>query len=249
MALEKTTAARLPGGYDFFATTHWTVVLTAGRAETTRAQQALAQLCQAYWYPLYAYVRRRGYSSHDAEDLTQEFFVRLLQKNALASARRERGKFRAFLLASLNHFLADEWDRARAQKRGGDKVIPLDVAQAENRLAGELADRLTPEKIFERTWALTLLEKVYGRLRQEYDRGGKAALFAALKFCLTGERSAIPYAELANRLGLSEGAVKVAVHRLRERYRALLRAEIAQTVTAAGEIEEELHCLLRALAS
>lgn len=236
------------GGPEFFATTHWSVVRGAGSAETTRVKQALAQLCQSYWYPLYAYVRRRGHSSHDAEDLTQEFFSRLLEKNAFASARQELGKFRSFLLASMNHFLADEWDRARAQKRGGGKIVPLDADAAENRLAHEPAEPQTPERIFERAWAVTILETVYARLRSDYEGSGRGALFAELKFCLTGERSDVPYQQIAGRLGLSEAAVKVAVHRLRDRYRALLREEIANTVSHPGEVEEELRCLFKALA-
>jgi len=188
MSIPESTAA--PGmRREYFATTHWSVVASAGRAESASAQHALAQLCQTYWYPLYAYVRRRGWGSHDAEDLTQEFFARLLEKNAFASARPELGKFRSFLLASLNHFLADEWDRAHAQKRGGGKVVPLDTDMAESRLAAEPADRATPESLFEKAWATTLLETVYAGLRRDYESDGKGALFAALNFCLTGERS------------------------------------------------------------
>ena len=231
-----------------FVTTHWSVVLSAGRSDTTRAQDALAKLCRMYWRPLYAYVRRRGYAPHDAEDLTQTFFVRLLERKDVATVSPERGKFRSYLLAAMNHFLSDEWDKARAQKRGGGKVIYLDMAAAESHYAEPPAETLTPEKLFDQRWALALLEEVHQRLRQEHEQEGKAAQFEALRFSLMGERSGVPYAELAAQLKLSEGAVKVAVHRLRQRYRTLLRELIAETVATPNEVEEELRYLLRALA-
>jgi RNA polymerase sigma factor (sigma-70 family) len=232
-----------------FVTTHWSVVLTAGRSDTTRAQAALEKLCRAYWYPLYAYVRRRGTPAEDARDLTQEFFARLLAQNWVANADRERGKFRSFLLGTMNHFLADEWDRARAQKRGGGVApVTLQLDTAETRYGFEPADNTTPEGIFERRWALTLLEQVLNRLRAEFEQEGKADLFAALHPCLVGERTAQPYAELAAKLGVTESAVKSSVHRLRQRYRQLLRDEIAQTVAAPGEVDEELRHLLAVLA-
>lgn len=231
-----------------FVTTHWSVVLAAGCSDTTRARDALARLCQTYWYPLYTYVRRRGYSPEDAEDLTQQFFARLLERKAMATVSPKKGKFRSFLLGAMNHFLADEWDKARAQKRGGCKIISLDTAAAEMRYNQEPAETLTPEKAYDRRWALTLLEEVYRQLQQEYERNGKGALFEELRFCLTGQRSTIAYADLAKRLGLSESAVKVAVHRLRQRYRKLLRHLIAETVSTPDEAEEELRYLLRALA-
>jgi len=237
-------AARNP----VFVTTHWSVVLTAGRWDTTLAQVALAKLCRIYWHPLYAYVRRRGYSPHDAEDLTQEFFARLLKRNDVATVGPDRGKFRSYLLGAMNHFLSDEWDKARAQKRGGGKVIHLDTAVAESVYAQDHADALTPERIFDRRWAVTVLEEVHHRLQQEHRREGKAAQFEALRFSLMGERSAVPYAELAGKLGMSEGAVKVAVHRLRQRYRTLLREFIAETVATPDEVEDELRYLMRALA-
>ncbi len=232
-----------------FVTTHWSIVLTAGSKDTGRAHDALAKLCQTYWYPLYAYVRQRGYPSHDAQDLTQEFFARLLEKNVLRAVTREKGKFRSFLLTALNRFLTDEWRKARAQKRGGGQVVSLDARDAETRFNHEPADKVTPEKLFEQNWALALLHLVYDRLQQEYRENGKEALFEALKFCLTGDRSAVPYAELAGRLKLSENTVKVSVHRLRQRYRELLREEVAHTVAGQSEVEEELNCLFRALAS
>jgi RNA polymerase sigma-70 factor (ECF subfamily) len=231
-----------------FVTTHWSVVVSAGQSDSTRAQTALAGLCETYWYPLYAYVRRRGYSPEDAQDLTQEFFARLLARNWVGDADRHKGRFRTFLLTAMSHFLADEWDRLRAQKRGGgQRVLPLMVETAETRFQLEPPDPLTPEKIYERRWAETLLETVFERLRRDYEAEGKAALFAELKGCLTQARAAVPYAELAAQLKLSEGALRVAVHRLRQRYRELLRAEIAHTVADVGEVEEELRYLFRVL--
>ena len=224
-------------------------MLAAGHGDSTQARDALAQLCQTYWYPLYAYLRRQGYSTSDAEDLTQEFFARLIEKRKLADLTHEGGRFRSFLLTALNHFLVDEWKRGQAQKRGEHRVISLDAQDAENRYLREPADPLTPEKLFEQNWALALLDTVFLRLQQEYQRAGKAGLFADLKPCLTGERSAAPYAELATRLRMPENTVKVTVHRLRQRYRALLREEVAHTVSSPDEIEGELRDLFRALAS
>jgi RNA polymerase sigma-70 factor (ECF subfamily) len=233
-----------------FVTTHWSVVLTATRSDTTRAQAALARLFQAYWYPLYAYVRRRGYAAHDAQDLTQEFFARLLEQNWLAQADRERGRFRTFLLSALSHFLANEWDKARAQKRGGAvQFVPLQLDSAETRYGQEPADPLTPEQCFERRWALALLDEVLNRLRAEHAAAGTGEMFDALKPCLVGDRQAQPYAALAAQLGMTEGAVKVAVHRLRQRYRQLLREEIANTVATPEEVNEEMHHLFSVLAS
>ena len=230
-----------------FAVTRWSVVVAAGRSESTHARDALEQLCQAYWQPIYAFVRRQGNSPADAQDLTQEFFARLLTKNYLQAVDRSKGRFRSFLLASLKHFLANEWDKARAQKRGGKQVLlSIDGASAETSYAIEPVEQLTPEKIFERRWALTLLKQVMVQLRTEYEQEGKTGLFEELKSTLTGERS-VAYAELARRLHTSEGAVKVAVHRLRRRYRELLRAEIAQTVAGPAEIEEEIRALFAAL--
>jgi RNA polymerase sigma-70 factor (ECF subfamily) len=239
--------AGLPGP-EYFATTHWSVVLTAQRNDSTRAHAALSHLCRAYWYPLYAFVRRQGYSAHDAQDLTQEFFTRLLAKNYLAVVARERGKFRSFLLGSLKHFLANEWNRAQAAKRGGGReIISLDETDAEGRYALEPADDSTAEKIFERRWATTLLDQVVARLRDEYVRAEKTELYETLKNCLTVESRTVPYAELAARLSTTEGAIKVAVHRLRARYREALRDEIAQTVSSAEEVEEELRHLFAGL--
>jgi RNA polymerase sigma factor (sigma-70 family) len=233
---------------NYFATTHWSVVITAGRHDTGRAHIALETLCKTYWHPLYAYVRRRGYNPTDAQDLTQGFFAHLLGRNALATVDRARGKFRSFLLASMNNFLSDEWDKSRAQKRDGGNVLSLDTASAETRYLEQANSELTPEKVFDQRWALTLLEHVYEALRQDYQREGKAELFESLRFSLMGERNEVPYSELARRLSMNEGAVKVAVHRLRQTYRKRLREKIAETVATPAEIEEELRCLLRALA-
>lgn len=223
-------------------------MLTAGRSDTPRAQDALAKLCQTYWHPLYAYVRRRGYSPEDAQDLTQEFFARLLERNAVSSVNRDKGRFRSFLLASLNHFLSDEWDKGRAQKRGSGKVISLDTQYAETWLREQPAQSLTPERAFELRWAIALLEQVHQRLEAEHRQQGKADLFDVLRPTLAGPGNSAPYAELGARLGLNEGAVKVAVHRLRQRYRALLRETIAETVASAEEVDEELRYLLRIVA-
>ena len=233
---------------DYFATTRWTVVLRAGRSDSTQARGALAQLCQTYWYPLYAYARRRGHSPPDAQDLTQGFFARLLKLNSLGDVRREKGKFRAFLLASMNHYLADEWDRASAHKRAAQQVIRLDVALAENRYHSELADYMTPERLFERQWALTLLDTVLQRLRHEYEASGRGQVFLELRFAISGEKGA-PYAELADRLEMTPEAVRVAVHRLRQRYRHVLREEIGQTVADETEIAAELDCLRQIISS
>jgi RNA polymerase sigma factor (sigma-70 family) len=237
------------GRHATFVTTHWSVVLTAGRSDTTRAQAALARLCQAYWYPLYAYVRCRGHEAHDAQDLTQEFFARLLEQKWLAQADRERGRFRTFLLAALGHFLANEWDKARAQKRGGAvQIVPLQLDSAETRYGQEPADPLTPEQCYERRWALALLDEVLSTLRKEHVAAGTEGMFDALKPCLVGDRQAQPYVTLAAKLGMTEGAVKVAVHRLRQRYRQLLREEIANTVATPEEVNEEMHHLFAVLA-
>lgn len=224
------------------------MLLNAGRNDSARARDSLQQLCQTYWYPLYAYARRRGQSPEDAEDSTQGFFARLLELNSLADVRREKGKFRSFLLASLNHYLSDERDRARAQKRGRGRVVPLDVNSAETRLNHEPADALTPEKYFERKWAMTLLDTVVQQLQREYESAGKGNLFMGLRFSIVGEKSGQAYAQLAAELKLGEPALRVAVHRLRQRYQRLLREEIARTVASEPEVDEEIRHLFGALA-
>jgi len=232
-----------------FVTTHWSVVLHAGRGDSTGAAADLSRLCQTYWYPLYAFVRRRGHPPHDAQDLTQEFFCRLLDGRLLARASPHRGRFRSFLLASLNNFLAHEWEKARAAKRGGGRpALSLDLAAAERRYELEPVDEASPDKAFDKQWALRLLETVLTRLELEYQRQGKAALFAPLKQTLAGTRQSQPYAQLAGTLAMSEGAIKVAVHRLRRRYRELIREEISLTVLAPEEVASEMRHLLDALA-
>lgn len=225
-----------PASVGSFAATRWTVVLTAGQSPSPQAGRALEELCRTYWYPLYAYVRRRGYDSHEAEDLTQDFFARLLAKNYLADVSREKGKFRSFLLASLKHFLANEWDRAQAKKRGGGHtIISLD---AETRYRQEPMDELSADKLLDRQWAIALLDQVLVRLASEQVAG-----FEHLKVYLTAGTEAVPYTEVAVKLGTTEGAVKVAVHRLRRRYRKLLREEIAHTVASPAEIDDEIRHL------
>ncbi len=242
------TTGSEPQGRAVFVTTHWSVVLTAGGSDTTRARAALEQLCRNYWPPLYAYVRRAGHSREEAQDLTQEFFARLLEQNTVARADPARGRFRSFLLGSLKHFLAHEWEKARAQKRGGGaQLIPLEFDTAETRCAQPAAPGDTPDRAFDRQWALTLLDVVLGRLRREYSGAGREDLFLNLKDTLSGGRAEIPYRDLGARLGMSEAAVKVAAHRLRRRYRELLREEIASTVAGPAEVEEELRHLFAAL--
>jgi DNA-directed RNA polymerase specialized sigma24 family protein len=232
---------------DYFATTKWTLVLAAGRRGSPQADMALEELCRVYWYPLYAYVRRHGHSREDAEDLTQAFFARVLEKNCLEGLGSEKGKFRAFLLAALKHFLANEWDRASRQKRGGGVArLSLDWQSADTRYHIDPADRLSPDKLYDRAWAVTLLERVIAQLREESAREGKSKLFEQLKPFLMVGKGAIPYGEAAAALELNEGATRVAVHRLRRRYRELLRKEIGQTLSDSGAVEEEMRALFSA---
>jgi RNA polymerase sigma-70 factor (ECF subfamily) len=225
------------------------VVLAAGHDKSPQAARALEELCRTYWYPLYAYVRRRGHGAADAEDITQGFFARLLELESLADVRREKGRFRSFLLAGMNHYLSDVRDRAFAAKRDSRRTISLDSGDAETRYSREPADTMTPERLFEKQWALTLLETVVQQLRGEYEADGKGELFMGLRFAMTGEKSAVPYAELSARLKMTEEALRVAVHRLRRRYRQLLREEIAHTVADESEVAEELRSLRRILSS
>jgi len=238
-----------PSGTSRFATTHWSVIMAAGDSAAALHEPALSTLCQTYWFPLYAYLRRRGYDSHQAEDYTQGFFAGILERKGLKRADRKYGKFRSFLLASLKNFLADEWDRAHAQKRGGDKkVLSLDFDAAASRYDREPVHHLSPEKLFERSWALTVLTKAMDRLKAESITSDKKQLFDCLKVYLTAEKDAVPYREVAEKLEMTEGAVKVAVHRLRRRYRELVRDEIAQTVTTEAQVDEEIRDLFAALA-
>ena len=239
-----------PRSAEWFATTHWSVVFAAGQANPARARLALEQLCQSYWYPLYAFVRRSGKSPHDAEDLVQSFFAVCLEKDYLAAANQERGRFRSFLLVMLKRFLANEHHKGQAAKRGGTRpMVALDALDAEQRYAIEPVDRLSADKLFERRWALTLLEKVLARLQQEQATAGRGTVFEQLKVFLIAGAGGSSYAELAGCLGMSEGAVKVAVHRLRQRYRSILEDELANTVNSPAELEAERQHLLEALSA
>ncbi len=228
-----------------FTTTHWSVVLAAGDSASPNSREALEKLCRAYWYPLYVYVRRRGYGPEDAQDLTQQFFARFLEKGSFSLADPSRGRFRTFLLKSLEHFVADDWKRAHRAKRGGGTVgLHLDGVVAEACYAAELTETMTPERAYEERWALTLLEQVLGRMREDYARVGKARLFEALEDFLWGPDGSVSYAALAQDLATTEGALRVAVHRLREHYRDRLRAEVAQTVSGPSEVDVELRYLI-----
>jgi RNA polymerase sigma-70 factor (ECF subfamily) len=228
-----------------FATTHWSVVLAAGEGDSPPAHRALETLCAAYWYPIYVYVRRKGYAAEEAEDLTQTFFAQIIAKEHLRLADREKGKFRTFLLAMLDYFLAREWSRAHRQKRGGQfKFVSLDQQAPEERYQIEPAARDTPEKIYLRQWALAVLEQAMNALEQECRASGKGGLFAALKELLSSDRDAPTYAEIGRRLNMGEGALRMAVLRFRRRYGELLRHEIAQTVGQAEDVDEEMRLLL-----
>ena len=234
----------------WFATTHWSVVLTAGRDASPHAEAALEKLCRAYWRPLYAYLRHRGYSFHDAQDLTQEFFARLLQQNSLGAVDRDKGKFRSFLLASLNHFLANEHDRNNAAKRGGGRwLLSLDDDDARELYAHEPDPSLSPERVYEKRWAITVLEHAFGRLRDESAAAGTSRLFDELKTFLADGTDNGDYPALAAKLGMKANAVAVAVYRLRQRYREIVRGEVAHTVGSPVQIDEEVRHLLAALAS
>jgi len=236
-----------PKGSALFTTTHWSVVLAASQGGDAQASPALEQLCLTYWFPLYAYVRRRGYGPEDAQDLTQEFFAHLLDRDFLRGVTPQKGKFRSFLLVSMQHFLADEWDKARTQKRGGEqRPLALDE-QAETRYQLEPVEPANAETLYERQWGLTLLDRVLDRLQQEFASAGKQALFDALRPRLVGDKAGGTYASLATRLDMTEGAVKVAVFRLRRRFQELFREEIARTVADPAEVESEVQHLLGVL--
>ena len=234
-------------GSSQFPTTRWTLVVAAGDPHRKEARSALVSLCENYWYPLYAYLRKRGYSADEAQDLTQEFFVRVLEGRYLDRAAPEKGRFRSFILTSLKFFVADEQDRHRARKRGGGAVlVPLAFSSGEERYQREPAHDETPERVFERRWALSLLDRVVERLRAEFVTHGRVEHFEMLKAFLLGASEA-PYAELARGMNTSEGALKVAIHRLRKRYRELFRQEIADTVADPAEVESELRFLAAVL--
>jgi RNA polymerase sigma factor (sigma-70 family) len=239
------TMHTLPGPSQF-PTTRWTLVVAAGDPHRKDAQSALASLCENYWYPLYAYLRRRGYSAEEAQDLTQEFFMRVLEGRYLDRADPEKGRFRSFILTSLKFFVADEEDRDRAQKRGGGLLVPLEFPSGEERYQREPAHDETPERIFERRWALSVLDRVAERLRKEFVEHGRPEHFERLKVFLLG-KSETPFTALAREMNTSEGALKVAIHRLRKRYREIVRQEIADTVADPAEVDSELRFLAAVL--
>lgn len=231
-----------------FATTHWSLVLNAGRDSSPLRDASLATLCEVYWYPLYAFVRRQGYDSSDAQDLTQGFFAKLLERGDLVGIDKSKGRFRSFLLAAMKHFLINEWDKQRAAKRGGGQAkLSLDFERAESRYSLEPSHTRTAEADFDREWALTMLDQVRSQLAQEHSTGDQHAQYEELQVYLTGERADSSYRDAGERLGMSEGAVKVAVHRLRRRFRELLREQIGQTVAEETEIDQEIADLFNAL--
>lgn len=233
---------------DRFETTHWSIVLAAGQRSSPDVDRALESLCRTYWYPLYAYVRRRVPNVHEAQDLTQEFFARFLEKDYVAEADPERGRFRAFLLTTFKHFLSKEWDKAKARKRGGGRpLVSLDFLSGESRFSVEPSENLTAEQVYSRQWAVTLLDRVMDRLRDGFVRAGKAPQFDQLKGFLIGEQAGVTYAAVADALGVTEGAVKMTVHRMRKRYRRLLRSEIGQTVASPGDVDDEIRSLFAVL--
>lgn len=233
----------------WFVTTHWSVVAAAGGLDSSRSRAALENLCRTYWYPLYAFARRQGHKPHDAEDLVQGFLSQCIEHGYLAVAEESKGRFRSFLLIMFKRFLANDWRRSTARKRGGGaSPVELDALTAEQRYAVEPPDTLTPEQMYERRWAMTLLDAVLSRLEAEQKAAGRTATFNELRELLVVRAAALPYAEIAGRLGTTENAVKVAVHRLRQRYRELLEAEIANTVSSPDEVEDERRHLLSVLA-
>jgi DNA-directed RNA polymerase specialized sigma24 family protein len=241
-------AGASPGAGGRFETTQWSLVLAAGQRGSAAAEDALARLCSLYWYPVFAFVRRQGYSADDAQDLTQGFFARLIEKGDLSAADRSRGRFRSFLLTNCQYFLANERDRALTQKRGGGRVpLSIDVAAAEGRYERALAHSETPERLYDRQWCLTLLDAVFDALRAEYAEAGKENVFDRLKEFLTAGEDAGTHADAARELGTSAGAVKVAVHRLRRRYREELRRRVVDTVGSDEDVEDELRYLLDTL--
>lgn len=230
-----------------FRTTHWSAVVQAGRFDSGEAAVALNELCQVYWYPLYAYARRQGCPPSEAEDLTQAFFARLLERNLVTKAEPQKGRFRTFLLTVFKRFLVNEWNRQHAQKRGGfQPVVSIDAALAESRFGEEPAHAEQPDTLFERQWAMALLDQVMARLQGEYRESGRDRLFEHLEACLVRDAAALPYAEIGAKLNLTQAAVKMAMQRLRARYQAILRQEIMKTVTTPEEVEEEIQDLFAA---
>lgn len=236
-------AARKAG---WFATTHWSVVLAAGQGVEPKAAKALEELCQAYWYPLYAFLRRNGHTVEDAQDLVQGFFCHLLERGILQVAEPGRGRFRSFLLGTLKHFVSDETKKVEAQKRGGGQSpISVKWAGAEGRFQREPADEASPDRLFERRWATTLLDRALDRLRAECAAGERSEQFEQLQDFITGEKGPVSYGQAADRLGISLSAVKSAILRLRRRYHELVREEVGHTVSSLGEVEDELRYLLQ----
>ena len=237
-----------PSGTDHFATTNWSVVLSASSSSSSRYEEAISSLCQTYWFPLYAYLRKRGYDPHQAEDYIQSFFAQMLEKHYLRRIEPNRGKFRSFLLIALKRFVADQHDLAQAFKRGGGhKKLSIDIRFAEDKYTLEPISDLSPERIFEKSWALAVLEQTMARLESEFKNMNKLKLFNCLKIYLGGEGDLVPYRNAAADLDMTEDAVKAAVYRLRRQYRQLLRNEIAQTVTSNKQIDEEINDLFVAV--
>jgi len=234
--------------HPLFLTTRWSMVLSARDKASPASALALESLCQAYWYPLYVFVRRQGHAAHDAQDLTQEFFARLLEKDYLQSAEREKGRFRTFLLVALKRFLSNEWDRVRTQKRGGGHLsVSLDSGLAESRYRDESEGALPADQMFDRRWALTLLEQAVGRLRADYEESGRQAEFEQLKPYLTAARGDVLYPAIAAALQMTGGAASVALHRLRKRFREFFREEIAGTVSNPDEVDDEIRYVVSVL--
>lgn len=231
-----------------FATTRWSMVLVAGHNSSPDADAALATLCETYWFPLYAYARRRGHNANEAQDVTQEFFARLIEKDYVAAADPERGRFRAFLLTTFKHFLSKERDKGKAQKRGGGRSpLSLDFASGESRYVTGVTDTLTPEQLYDRQWTVALLDRVMRRLEEEMRESGKADWFDRLKEFIVGSSGGATYAKAAESLGATEAAAKMATHRMRKRYRVLLRREIAETVEHVADVEDEIRSLFATL--
>ncbi len=244
----KETGDGTPARQDDFATTHWSVVLAAGDHGAPASSKALAELCECYWYPLYAYVRRRVSDVHEAQDLTQAFFEKILEQGTFAAADPERGRFRAFLLTACKRFLINEWNKDRATKRGGGRqLLSLDFESGESKLNLVASDTLSPEQLYDQKWAITLLERVMDQLRGEYAAKQRLAHFETLKHFLAGSPAGADYAQAARAIGISETNAKVAVHRMRKRYRERLRSEIAQTVERPEDVDEEIRDLFAVL--
>jgi RNA polymerase sigma factor (sigma-70 family) len=248
MAIESDAIGQITAEARAFATTHWSMVVSAGKSDSAVADSALERLCRAYWYPIYSFVRRRGYDAHQAQDLTQGFFARFLEKNYVAQADAAKGRFRTFLLNCVQNYLANEWDRQKAQKRGGGaQILSLDEQAADERFRHELAADATPERAFEERWVEAVLETVLHRLKAEFEAAGKGDQFELLKVYLVDDKGAVSFAEMASRTGTTEAAIKGVVRRMRQRYREIFREEIASTVAGPAEVDEEIRYLISVL--